>query len=74
MHVQVALLAEVVGAWKRSAGARIGIFDARFDAEAFRNTTGSGGDFGVLAEGAACHHAWVGYLTEAWQARACTWP
>jgi hypothetical protein len=67
-HVsQEALLVKVVAAWNRSAGARTGIFDARFDAEAFRQSTGSGGDWGALAEGAACHHLWVGYLTEAWQ-------
>ena len=67
--VQVALLAEVVAAWNRSAGARTGIFDASFDAEAFRNSTGAGGDYGALSEGVACHQLWIGYLTEAWQVR-----
>ena len=75
-RVQVALLAEVVAAWNCSAGARTGMFDASFDAEAFRNSTGTGGDYGALSEGVACHHLWIGYLTEAWQVGAaaqCCW-
>ena len=71
MCAQVALLAEVVAAWNRSAGAKTGIFDTSFNGEAFRNSTGAGGDYGALAEGVACHHLWIGYLTEAWQVRAC---
>jgi hypothetical protein len=68
--MQVALVRGVAQAWQTTADARLGLFNTSFDPEAWRSSTGDSTPavWKHLTDGLSCHHAWLGFLLETWQA------